>query len=147
MKTKGKGFFSKRRWGEGDKETPGFPTLVWLRLTPLHQPVPGFQIVRTAQRDMSRKKKNSEAYIIIIIIIIISFTFIFQSFAVRLRDSPLRFRCLFFCIRSAEAWELLKVAVSLKAVWWFSGRKKVGRYILWTLKVFGMQCNKTWLVC
>ena len=27
VKTKGKGFFSKRRWGEGDKETPGFPTL------------------------------------------------------------------------------------------------------------------------
>ena len=43
--------------------------------------------------------------------------YIFHSFAVRLRDSPgvspLRFRFLFFCIRSPEAWQLFKVPVLL----------------------------------
>ena len=71
----------------------------------------------TAQKDMS-SKKNSKAYIIIIIIIImvIIIPLFFHSFAVGLLDTPLRFRCLFFCIRSPEAWEFLKVVVSLEPV-------------------------------
>ena len=71
LKTKGK------ELGGGGQGHPWIPLI----LTPLHYPVPGFQIVGTAQRYVSRTK-NSEAYIIIIIIIIIviSFTFIFSLF-------------------------------------------------------------------
>ena len=64
----------------------------------------------------------------------------FYSFAVRLRDSRLRFRFLFFCIRSPEAWQLLKVAVSLKPA-------LLKRLYSVDTKSISYECNKTWLVC
>ena len=69
----------------------------------------------TAQKDMSIKK-TARPILLLLLLLLLLYLYFFHSFAVRLRDTPLRFRCLFFCIRSPEAWEFLKVVVSLEPV-------------------------------
>ena len=91
------------RVGERRRRIQGHPWISQI-LTPPYQRVPGFQIVGKAQRHMSRTKNQRGLYYFI-------YLYLFHSFAVRLRDSPcvspFRFRFLFFCIRSPEAWQLL----------------------------------------
>ena len=89
-----------------------------------------------------QKKKTARPILLLLLLLLLLFhlPLFFHSFAVRLRDSPLRFRFVFFCIRSPEAWQLLKVAVSLKPA-------SVKRLYSVDTKSIWYECNKTWLVC
>ena len=89
-----------------------------------------------------QKKKTARPILLLLLLLLLLFhlPLFFHSFAVRLRHSPLRFRFVFFCIRSPEAWQLLKVAVSLKPA-------SVKRLYSVNSKSIWYECNKTWLVC
>ena len=149
LKTIGKDFSHKGGGGGEDKDIPGSPGywLPYIRLSDCGDGAKGYE-QKEEQRGLyyyyyCYKYYNNNNYYYYYYFIYLYF---FHSFAVRLRDSPcvspLRFRFLLFCIRSPEAWQLLKVAVSLKPVWWFSGQKKVCLYVLWILKEFGMHVIK-----
>ena len=92
--------------------------------------------------EICKQKKKTARPILLLLLLLLLFhlPLFFHSFAVRLRDSPLRFRFVFFCIRSPEAWQLLKVAVSLKPA-------SVKRLYSVNTKSIWYECNKTWLVC
>ena len=92
--------------------------------------------------EICKQKKKTARPILLLLLLLLLFhlPLFFHSFAVRLRHSPLRFRFVFFCIRSPEAWQLLKVAVSLKPA-------SVKRLYSVNSKSIWYECNKTWLVC
>ena len=90
--------------------------------------------------EICKQKKKTARPILLLLLLLFHLPLFFHSFAVRLRDSPLRFRFVFFCIRSPEAWQLLKVAVSLKPA-------SVKRLYSVDTKSIWYECNKTWLVC